>query len=221
MIRLERVNKIHEPDRFQSLHEVSCEVDTGQLVAIRGVSGSGKSTLLSIIGALQRPTTGEVIVSGQRVAKLPDHHASSFRASTIGFIFQTFSLWEEFTVEENVALPLIPTGENPKEIAEKVHKALEAANIAHKARQRSRDLSGGEKQRASIARALVNNAPILLCDEPSANLDRDNALAFVQTLERLKQQGKTIVVATHDPLLCQPAFVDSVLDLEAGRIIKP
>jgi len=210
MIHLKGINKIHGeggPAQFQSI--------------LKGVSGSGKSTLLSIIGALQKPTSGEIEVDGSRIAKLPDLHASAFRASTIGFIFQNFNLFEEFNVAENVALPLIPVGMPQKEIDRKVADALKVANIAHKATQSVRDLSGGEKQRAAIARALVNDAGIILCDEPTANLDRENSLVFMEILKDLKSLGKTILIATHDPLFENLDIVDRVLEIEAGRIARP
>lgn len=221
MIVLRRVNKIHGEGtaaRFQALHDISFEIATGQLVLLKGVSGSGKSTLLSIVGALQKPTSGEVIVNGRPVAKLPDLHASAFRARTIGFIFQAFNLFDEFTVAENVALPLIPLGLTRHDLDGKVDHALLRANIAHKAGQRVRDLSGGEKQRAAIARALVNDAKIILCDEPTANLDQENARSFLDILSHLKTLGKTVLVATHDPLFEELEGVDRVLEIEAGRI---
>ena len=224
MIHLKGINKIHGeggPAPFQSLYDIGIDVAVGELVILKGVSGSGKSTLLSIIGALQKPTSGEIEVDGSRVAKLPDLHASAFRARTIGFIFQTFNLFEQFNVMENVALPLIPTGLSQKEIDINVERALEVANIGHKATQSVRDLSGGEKQRTAIARALVNEAKIILCDEPTANLDRENSLAFMGILKDLKSRGKTILIATHDPLFEDLEFVDRVLEIEAGRIAGP
>ena len=221
MIHLKGINKIHSqcgPAEFQSLFDITFDVREGELVILKGVSGSGKSTLLSIIGALQKPTSGAVEVEGRAIAKLPDLHASSFRARTIGFIFQTFNLFDEFTVAENVALPLVPTGIPQKEIDKNVVRALELTNISHKATQSVRDLSGGEKQRTSIARALVNDAKIILCDEPTANLDRENSLAFMGILKDLKSLGKTILMATHDPLFADLEVVDRVLEIEAGRI---
>jgi len=222
MIVLRGVNKIHGaggPAEFQSLYDIGLEVKAGELAILKGVSGSGKTTLLSIIGALQKPSSGEVEVDGRRIAKLPDLHASEFRAQTIGFIFQAFNLFEEFNVAENVALPLIPTGISQKDIDIHVSRAMEVANIQHKATQSVRDLSGGEKQRAAIARALVNDAKIILCDEPTANLDRANAETFISILGELKSLGKTILIATHDPMLEDLALVDRVFSIEAGRIV--
>ncbi len=224
MIVLQGVNKIHGPGgpaQFQSLFDIGFEVKAGELVVLKGVSGSGKSTLLSIIGALQKPTSGEIEVDGRRIAKLPDLHASAFRAKTIGFIFQALNLFEEFNVAENVALPLIPTGMSQKEIDGEVDRAMKVANIQHKATRSVRDLSGGEKQRAAIARALVNDPKIILCDEPTANLDRANAEVFISILGELKSLGKTILIATHDPMFEDLGLVDRVLSIEAGRVVDP
>jgi len=223
MIQLRGVNKIHDeggPAQFQSLTDIDLEVTAGQLVVLKGISGSGKSTLLSIIGALRKPTSGEVLVDDQRIAKLPDLHASAFRARTIGFIFQSYNLLEEFNVAENVAMPLIPTGMAQKTVDGQVARALEIANIGHKANQNVRDLSGGEKQRAAIARALVNDAKIILCDEPTANLDRANAEAFIRILAELKGLGKTILVATHDPMFESLDYVDQIFEIQSGRIVR-
>lgn len=221
MIVLKGVNKIHSPGgpaEFQSLHDIGFEVKAGEVVILKGVSGSGKSTLLSIIGALQKPSSGDIEVDGRRIAKLPDLHASAFRAKTIGFIFQAFHLFEEFNVAENVAVPLIPSGMSQKKININVARAMKVANIGHKASQSVRDLSGGEKQRTAIARALVNDAQIILCDEPTANLDRANAETFFDILGNLKSLGKTVIIATHDPEIENLELVDRVLNIEAGRI---
>lgn len=221
MIRLNKVNKIHDPGgpaEFQSLYDIDLHLAAGKLGVLRGISGSGKTTLLSIIGALQKPTDGEVLVDGRAVAKLPDLHASAFRSRKIGFIFQNYNLLDEFTVAENVALPLIPANYSRQQLAEKVDLALGAAHIKNKETSRVRDLSGGEKQRVAIARALVNEAQIILCDEPTANLDRDHSRSFLEVLGQLKDRGKTILVATHDPLFDNWDPVDQRLIIEAGRI---
>ena len=221
MIKVDGVNKIHNknrPNEFQSLYAIDLQVAEGELVILKGVSGSGKTTLLSIIGALNKPTSGEVVVDGQRVAKLPDLHASAFRASTIGFIFQSYNLFDELNVHDNVALPLVPLGMKQSLIDEKTRTALALANIEHKSTQKVADLSGGEKQRCAIARSLANEPKVILCDEPTANLDRENSLKFVAILKELKQLGKTIVVATHDVLFEELEFTDRVVLIQDGRI---
>lgn len=226
MIRLKGVDKIHEAGRgrgesFQSLDGVDLHVKPGELVVLEGVSGSGKSTLLSIVGALRRPTRGEVVVAGLPIAKLPDRHASRFRAKTLGVIFQSFGLLEELTVAENVGVPLVPLKMGAGEAQIRVAAAMEKAGIAHKAKLCARDLSGGEMQRAAMARALVNDPPILLCDEPTANLDSENTQIFSRTLAEFKDAGKTVLVATHDPRLAGLEWVDRVVKIASGKIVAP
>lgn len=221
MIEIEGLDKRYEAPQATAahvLHDITLSIEMGELVILKGVSGSGKSTLLSIIGALSRPTRGRVVVDGENIAKLPDLHASAFRASTIGFVFQSFDLFEELDVEDNVSLPLINSALSRAFIDRRAADAMALAHITHKRRQRVRDLSGGEKQRCAIARALVNDPKIVLCDEPTANLDRDNALRFIETLRSLKTMGKTVVVATHDPLFEASGIADRVILMEDGRV---
>lgn len=221
MIHVTALNKAYNPGRsaeFQALTDVHWRVAEGELVCLMGASGSGKTTLLSIVGALIKPTSGDVIVHGQRIAKLPDLQASAYRASTIGFVFQTNNLFDELTVYENVTLPLIPLGLTQAQVDEKVRMALAQADIDHKSRQAAKDLSGGEKQRCAIARALANDARVILCDEPTANLDRAQSRKFMEILKALKALGKTIVVATHDPLFEGLTFVDRIDLIQDGRL---
>jgi len=222
MITVKNLNKTFKPNTTQAFHalkNISFEVKENELVILQGVSGSGKSTLLAIIASLMKPTSGDVIVEGKQVAKLPDLHASHFRASTIGFIFQSFNLLEALSVAENVAIPLIPLGIKQKEIDTKVQKAMQLANIAHKANSAAKDLSGGEKQRCAIARALVNNPKLILCDEPTANLDKANALAFIDVIKKLKEEGYTILIATHDTIFENLPEIDKVIHIENGEIV--
>lgn len=224
MIRLRGVNKIHDPDGpgcFQALWDIDLDVEPGQAVVVQGVSGSGKTTLLSILGALSRPTSGQVLIAGRQVAKLPDVHASAFRLATVGFLFQDHRLLPQLSVLDNATVPLLPTGDSPARITDLALAALETAGIAHKAAQKVRDLSGGEKQRCAIARALVNDPQLLLCDEPTSNLDSDSRRALLDTLEALKGRGKTILVATHDPVFDGQDWVDRTVRLREGRIVEP
>jgi putative ABC transport system ATP-binding protein len=221
MIHVNGVNKIFSPGKpqaFEALKDIDFHLAPGAFAILNGISGSGKSTLLGLIGALDKPTSGEILVNGQPVAKLPDLHASHFRASTLGFVFQTFHLFDELDVASNVAMPLVPLGISQKEIDRKCRQALEQANIFHKAAQKVRDLSGGEKQRCVIARALVNDPALILMDEPTANLDRANSNQLIDMLRMLKGLGKTILLATHDPLFNDLDIVDHRIHIEAGRI---
>ncbi|MBD3831284.1 MAG: ABC transporter ATP-binding protein, partial [Arcobacter sp.] len=195
-------------------------IETSTCVILKGISGSGKSTLLSLIATMEKPTSGEIIIDDESVAKLPDLHSSNFRAKKLGFIFQSYNLFNELSVKDNVSIPLIPLGYSQKEIDEKVLKALEIANISHKKDELVSNLSGGEKQRCAIARAIVNNPDIILCDEPTANLDFDNSIKFIENLKELKNLNKTIIVATHDPIFDNLDFVDKVINIKNGMICE-
>ncbi len=207
------------PQAFPALKNISFRVEENSLVILKGVSGSGKSTLLAIIASMLKPTSGDVIVEGKHVAKLPDLHASRFRASTIGFIFQAFNLIDALSVAQNVCVPLIPLSLPQREIDRKTAAAMEMANISHKRDALARELSGGEKQRCAIARALVNTPRLILCDEPTANLDRANARAFTEVVKQLKADGYTILIATHDTIFDDMAEVDRVIHLENGEMV--
>ncbi len=222
MITIQNLNKTfytNKAQAFVALDAINLQIKEGELAILKGVSGSGKSTLLSIIAALQKPTSGEIIVAGERIAKLPDIHASHFRASIIGFVPQAFHLFESLSVEENVSLALIPLGFSPKEIREKTEIALQLARISHKKKELIANLSGGEKQRTAIARALVADAKIILCDEPTANLDNENSHAFIMIIEELKRLDKTILIATHDPLFDTLNFSDKIIQMKDGKIL--
>ncbi|SFV90940.1 ABC-type antimicrobial peptide transport system, ATPase component [hydrothermal vent metagenome] len=223
MVVLENVYKIyHEKtaQAFEALKAVNLKVSKGETVILSGVSGSGKSTLLSLIAALDKPSSGKIVVAGELVSKLPDFHASRYRADHIGVIFQHFNLLEDLSVEENVMVPLVHAGLPLRVVRERVAKSMQRAAIAHKATQPVNKLSGGEKQRCAIARALVHEPELILCDEPTANLDKANSLKFIEILEMLQQIGKTVIVATHDPLFENLSFVSSVIYMEDGMIVK-
>lgn len=222
MVSIENVNKVFNeetPQAFEALKSIDLEVAKGETVILSGVSGSGKSTLLSLIAALDKPSSGKIVVEGELISKLPDLHASAYRAKSIGFIFQHFNLLESLSVEENVIAPLINSGLDIKTIKEMAAKSMQRAAISHKASQQVNALSGGEKQRCAIARALVHEPELIICDEPTANLDRANSLKFIEILKTLHERGKTIIVATHDPLFETLPFVGKVVHMEDGSIV--
>jgi len=204
---------------FKALKNINLTISKNELIILKGVSGSGKSSLLSLISALLKPTSGEIIIDNNPISKLPEHHSSKFRAENLGFIFQSFNLFDELSVAENISLPLIPLGYNQTKIDKRVKEVMKLANISHKAYQNIKDLSGGEKQRCAIARALANDPKIILCDEPTANLDRKNSLLFIKILKELKNLKKTIIIATHDPLFDEIPFVDRVINIEDGELL--
>ncbi len=220
MIRVENLSKYYGQGRERKtvLQAIGLHIAQGECVVLKGVSGSGKSTLLSLMAGLEKPSEGAVYIAGEPISKLPDLHQSKQRNRHIGFIFQAYNLFEDMSVYENLLAPLIPRKLPVKEVDRAVSKALEAANIAHKKHTVVRNLSGGEKQRCAIARALVNDPEVILCDEPTANLDKDNAALFTRQLQQLKGAGKTLLIATHDPLFETLSFVDRVVTIEQGRI---
>lgn len=223
MIEIKDLNKIfneNQQNEFCVLKNINIFVEKNSCIILKGVSGSGKSTLLSIIAGMDKPTNGSVKIDNENISKLPDLHASEFRNKKIGFIFQSFNLFNELTVLENIQIPLIPQNLNKKNFDSKVTKALELANISHKKNEYVYNLSGGEKQRCAIGRALVNEPNIILCDEPTANLDLENSLKFIEVLKELKNIGKTIIVATHDSIFDNLEFVDKTIHIKNGNICE-
>jgi len=222
MIILKNTTKIYEinrDNRVVALDNISLEVKEGELVILKGVSGSGKSTILSLIAALTKPTMGEVIVNNKRISKLPDNFASDYRQEDIGFIFQKYHLIPTLSVKDNILLPLVPTNPDEVEAKAKLYRVMEQFNIAHKKDTMVRHLSGGEQQRVAIARAHVNDPKIIIADEPTANLDEKLSLDFIEILRGLKESGKTILIATHDPLFFNLDIVDRLVEVKGGKIL--
>jgi putative ABC transport system ATP-binding protein len=182
------------------LRELRLEVPAGEFLALMGPSGSGKSTLLNLIGGLDRPSRGTVTVGGERTDQMSDRRLAAWRARHIGFIFQLYNLLPVLTAERNVELPLLLTHLSRAERRKHVETALAVVSLSHRSKHYPRTLSGGEQQRVGIARAIVTDPTLLLCDEPTGDLDRkagDEILDLLQALNR--QHGKTIVMVTHDP----------------------
>jgi len=217
IIEIEYLNKEYGSSKI--LKDINLSIKKGECIILQGVSGSGKTTLLGIIAGLEKPSSGKVVVEGEFISKLPDRHLSSFRGRHIGMIFQHYNLIEHFTVEDNVTVPLVPMELSFDEVLEMVNSAMESANISHKAKTIASYLSGGEKQRVAIARAIAPNPEIILCDEPTANLDRANSEKFLDILQTLHNMGKTIVVATHDPIFESLEFEHRVVRMSDGEIV--
>ncbi len=220
MIELKDVSKkfVQQNREIVALESVSLKIQTGEVVVIKGRSGSGKSTLLSLMAALAKPTSGEVIVQNERISRLSDDFAAAFRLRHIGFIFQRYNLFEQMSVFENLLAPLVPLNLPAKETKERIKRVLERFFIEEKAEAKVRVLSGGEQQRVAIARSLINDPSVILADEPTANLDAALAKEFISVLKGLKDKKRTIVVATHDPLFFNLDFVDRVIEMEGGRV---
>lgn len=222
MIKIENLNKFFKlhSDSFEALKNINLEIKSGECVIFKGSSGSGKSTLLTILGAMSKPTNGAVWLSGENLAKLPDDKLSEVRASTMGFIFQSFNLLDDLSVEQNIMAPLVFVDLANTTKNEIIENSMELANIKPKAKTLARNLSGGEKQRCAIARALVRNPQIIIADEPTANLDKTNSLLLINVFRELKSQGKTIIIATHDDIFESSNIADKVYHIEYGKILN-
>ena len=197
MIKLENVTKEYG-ENFRALNGVSLEIPDGQFVAVVGKSGSGKSTLLNLIGSLDKVSSGSIFVDGEDITKFNDKQLAAFRRDKLGFIFQSFYLESEYTVFDNVRLPLILSDDFSAASKRKVMEALESTDMAQKAHKKAKTLSGGEQQRTAIARALVHNPRYILADEPCGNLDSANSQNIIALLKGLHKSGKTVVMVTHD-----------------------
>jgi len=221
-IELVQVDKIYnrgEPGEVLALHDINLRVDERSMVCLRGPSGSGKTTILSIIGCVFPPTSGSATIMGKKISRLPDHFLCRYRQNLIGFIFQNFNLLPELSVMENVTLPLYPKGLSPRERQRQAEPLLIRFGIAHRRDFPVASISGGELQRVAICRALINDPPILLADEPTAHLDSHLAEQFMAMLVQLKGEGKTIVLTSHDSRIYHHPGVDRVIDVADGRLV--
>lgn len=218
MIKLQDIHKIYRSDGIEcaALNGVSLEIPKGEFASIVGRSGSGKSTLMHIIGMIDNPTSGTVEINGQNIAELNKKQQASYRNKTIGFVFQTFFLEPTYTVFKNVEMPLLIAGVPKLERKERIEKALESVGLSDKSKNSANRLSGGEKQRVSIARALVNDSPIILADEPCGNLDSKNSENIMLILRSLAQQGRTVVLVTHNQSDAEKT--DRIITILDGRV---
>ena len=202
LVRLEDVHKVYQrgAERLEILRGLNLTIAAGEFLALMGPSGSGKTTLLNLLGGLDRPTTGTVEVAGEPIDRLSDAKLAHWRARHIGFVFQLYNLLPVLTAEKNVELPLLLTPLSKAERKRHVATALSVVGLSDRARHYPRQLSGGQEQRVGIARAIVTDPTLLLCDEPTGDLDRksgDEILDLLQALNR--EHGKTILMVTHDP----------------------
>ncbi len=203
---------------LHALHDVNETFEDGEHVAIMGPSGSGKSTLLNVIGCLDSPTRGRVLIDGDDVAALDDDALAEVRLRRIGFVFQAFHLVPRLSAQENVELPMIFAGIPPAERHARAERALEAVGLTDRRSHRPNELSGGQKQRVAIARATVMDPGLLLCDEPTGNLDTASGAQVLDLLGALNAQGRTLLVVTHDPVVARRA--DRVIVMRDGRIAR-
>ncbi len=222
MLHLEQVTKIFnkgEPNEVVAVRDVSLEVPQGSLSVLKGPSGSGKTSLLGLMGCMSRPTAGRIVVGDRDVAKLPERFLTEVRRKTFGFIFQHFHLIAGISVLENVMLPLYPTGMPLGEIRRRAEAVVDDLGLSARKHFAVQGLSGGEQQRVAIGRALINDCQVVLADEPTAHLDTALSEELIGILRRLHGEGKTVVIATHDPLVYDRAFVQRVIEMRDGSIV--
>jgi putative ABC transport system ATP-binding protein len=221
MIELRNVRKVfHEgrPDELVAVDGVSLAIAPNTVTVLRGPSGSGKTTLLSLVGAMARPTSGRIVVDGREITSLPERFLTDVRRKTFGFVFQQGNLVRGVSTLENVMLPAYPLGEPRAALLARARRLLEMLDLGHRLRSRAEWLSGGESQRAAIARALVNGPKVIVADEPTAHLDTKLSREFMEIVGRLKGQGKTVVIASHDPIVCDSPVVDRAVGMRDGRL---
>ena len=197
----------------------SLEIDAGEWVVLRGPSGSGKTTLLSLIGAMSRPTSGEVLFAGEPTSRLRDAHRAELRRTTVGFVFQDLQLIEDLSVADNVLLPFVPVGVTEAH-RKRATALLERFGVAALAHTRARQLSGGERQRVALARALLGAPKLLLLDEPTAHLDDARATQILADIQTIAKGGCAVVTATHDARVTAAPGVSRIIEVEDGRISK-
>ncbi|TDR48888.1 putative ABC transport system ATP-binding protein [Tahibacter aquaticus] len=221
LISIRDLTKSYErgKQKVEVLHGLTLDIPKGDFVALMGPSGSGKTTLLNLIGGLDQPSSGEISIDGKRIDRFSSAELTRWRASNVGFVFQFYNLMPVLTAEGNVELPLLLTKLSAARRRENVAIALSVVGLAERAKHKPRELSGGQEQRVAIARAIVSDPTLLVCDEPTGDLDRktaDEILTLLQTLNR--EHGKTIVMVTHDPRAAE--YAKRTLHLDKGQLAE-
>lgn len=223
MIKVIDITKVYNagrPNEFAAVTGVSLTVNPGEVTVLKGPSGSGKTTLLGILGCMIRPTSGRILLGDREITSLPERFLTEIRRETFGFIFQQFNLIKGLTALENVMAPALPTGERYHQLRNRALETLELFNLAHKATARIEWLSGGEAQRVAIARSLINNPSFIIADEPTAHLDTRLSHEFMTIIHQLKEEGKTILIASHDPIVYDSELMTSRIELRDGSVIR-
>jgi len=203
--------------QIEVLRGVSLSISEAEFIAIIGASGSGKSTLMHVMGCLQKPTRGEIVLDSVNVAELTEDELAGIRGKQIGFVFQQFNLLPLKTAQKNVELPLVFQGVNATQRSKRAAELLERVGLGHRMSHKPSQMSGGEQQRVAIARALVGNPAIIFADEPTGNLDTKSSREIMSILKKLNGDGKTLVVVTHDPEIAK--WADRTIRLRDGRVV--
>jgi putative ABC transport system ATP-binding protein len=223
MIRLTGIRKAYhqgQHNELWALNGIDLGIEANQVTALSGPSGSGKSTLLTIIGCMARPTSGRVQLGGRDISGLPERFLTDIRRKTFGFVFQQFNLIAGLSARDNVMLPAYPLGGDWRALQQRADALLDTLKLGQRRDARVEWLSGGEQQRVAIARALINDPQVVIADEPTANLDTALSREFMDILASLKQQGKTIILTSHDPLVVESELVDRVVHLRDGQLVE-
>lgn len=223
MIELSGIRKVFnagEPNEFTAVDGITLRIDAHKATVVKGPSGSGKTTLLSILGCMARPSSGRIWLKDREITSLPERFLTEVRRSTFGFIFQRFNLIKGITVLENVMLPAYPVGEKHSSLKKRALELLDLFGLSNKAEFRVEWLSGGETQRVAISRALINNPEVIIADEPTAHLDSKLSHEFMKIIEKLKADGKTILIASHDPIVYQAEVIDRIVNMRDGQLVQ-
>jgi putative ABC transport system ATP-binding protein len=221
MIQLNDVRKVFnqgKPNEFVAIDGISLQIGFGKVTVLKGPSGSGKTSLLSLLGCMARPTSGRIMLGDREITSLPERFLTDIRRRTFGFIFQQFNLIKGITAIENVMLPAYPGGEKFACLKERAMDLLDTFGLARKATSKVEWLSGGEAQRVAIARALINSPSVVIADEPTAHLDTKLSEELMGIVKKLKDGGKTVLVASHDPIVHDAVVVDRVVAMRDGKI---
>jgi putative ABC transport system ATP-binding protein len=221
IVSLRNLHKTYQrgPETIDVLHGIDLDIDKGDFVALMGPSGSGKTTLLNLIGGLDSPTAGEIEVAGQRIDRMTGGQLAQWRSHNVGFVFQFYNLMPTLTAQKNVELPLLLTSLSAAQRKRNAGIALELVGLADRGKHRPSELSGGQQQRVAIARAVVSDPTLLICDEPTGDLDRQSAEEILTLLQRLnRDHGKTIVMVTHDPKAAE--YANHTLHLDKGTLAE-
>jgi putative ABC transport system ATP-binding protein len=224
VIELHNVRKVFnsgKPNEFTAVDGVNLTIDSRKATALKGSSGSGKTTLLTILGCMARPTSGRIMLDEREITSLPERFLTQIRRKTFGFMFQHFNLIKGMSALENVMLPAYPDGERHSLLKKRAMDLIALFNLSHKASMNVEWLSGGEAQRIAIARALINKPSIIIADEPTAHLDTNLSRELMETMRQLKSEGKTIIIASHDPIVYDSDVIDRTVSMRDGKVVSP
>jgi putative ABC transport system ATP-binding protein len=221
LMDIRKVFNVGKPNEFVAVDGVSLTIESNKVTVFRGPSGSGKTTLLSLIGCMARPTSGRIRLSDREITSLPERFLTEIRRKTFGFIFQQFNLIKGVTALENAMLPAYPLGEKYASLRKRAMALFDLFNISSKAQSKVEWLSGGEAQRVTIARALINNPSVVIADEPTAHLDTKLSQEFMEIVSKLKDEKRTLLIASHDPIVYESPVVNRVINFRDGKTEGP